>query len=194
MCYLRNATNNVAEWAKSVRQLVSELITDKLMKFSQRPKLQLHHTNIRVEQSGADFYPAYLQTGSVWNIPALLTRVFHPDCKFALQSRSHSHTESILEEQSPLFSVFIDPCLLLDFAFSAHSDHCLSAGYVTGELQFMLPFIHSQGDARTRVRPQMILVSLTVIYIIKVTYLNIKLTNSVFLKNRIYNLSLFQKL
>lgn len=38
-----------------------------------------------------------------------------------------------------MFSVFIDPCLLLDFAFSAHSDHCLSAADVTGELQFMLP-------------------------------------------------------
>lgn len=49
-----------------------------------------------------------------------------------------------------MFSVFIDPCLLLDFAFSAHSDHCLSAADVTGEMQFMLHLFIDEGYGNRR--------------------------------------------
>ncbi len=48
-----------------------------------------------------------------------------------------------------MFSVFIDPCLMLHFAFSAHSDLCLPAGDVTGESQYKLPLFISKGDRNT---------------------------------------------
>lgn len=43
-----------------------------------------------------------------------------------------------------MFSVFIDPCFLMELASTAHSDRCLSAANVTGELEFMLPLFIEQ--------------------------------------------------
>lgn len=55
-----------------------------------------------------------------------------------------------------MFSVFIDPYLLMDFASSAHSDHCLSASNVTRKLEFLLLLFLVQMYKIT-VQPQVIL-------------------------------------